>query len=55
MICGAPFVESSDQEIREYLKPAVAALSKPLSASLEEKRIACLYHLHEAQKRSGTQ
>ena len=55
MICGAPFIEPPAEEVRAYIEHAVTALSKPLPAPLEEKRVACLYHLHTVQKRIQSQ
>jgi hypothetical protein len=55
MICGATFIESPVEEVRANLEKTLAALSKPLPAPLEEKRVACLYHLHTAQKRIASQ
>jgi hypothetical protein len=51
MICGAPFIEEPVEETRAYLVRTISALSKPMSRDLEEKRVACLYHLHTEQKR----
>ena len=51
MICGAPFIEPPPEELRAYLAKSILAVSRPFSPSLEEKRIACLYHLHTIQKK----
>jgi hypothetical protein len=55
MVCGAPFIEPPIEEVRTYLANAISVLSQPLSEPLEEKRIACLYHLRTAAKRISSQ
>ena len=55
IVCGAPFIEPPSEEVQAYLEKAISVLSQPLSESLGEKRIACLYHLRTAAKRIASQ
>ncbi|HKI85851.1 MAG TPA: hypothetical protein VKA53_03810 [Thermoanaerobaculia bacterium] len=55
MVCGAPFIEPPAEEVQAYLENAISVLSQPRSEPLEERRVACLYHLRTAAKRIASQ